>query len=202
MENEDCFILNQPCLKENWMTFKTFSVKTTSMFLLFGIFLLATGCEKNSQSGSAPDPRVTSATPSPSDPYGLPPGALSGGAPAAIAGGTVSGKISLDARLAGKTDPGAVLFISAKPAEGPQVGVPPVASKRLDHVKFPLDYTLSQQDVIMPGTPFSGKFNIVVKLMKNGAAGPVGPGDIEGHYSINPVDVGQKGIDVVLDTIH
>ncbi|HXN06684.1 MAG TPA: hypothetical protein VN944_06445 [Nitrospiria bacterium] len=181
---------------------------TVLAFFLFGSILFS-GCSKNADTvapGGTPAPAVSSAapaspTPQAQDPYaqGASPGVMTA---QAASGGVISGTVSLDSKLASKVSPDAVLFISAKPAEGPQVGVPPVASKRLDHVKFPLEYTLSQADVIMPGTPFSGKFNIVVKLMKNGAVGPMGPGDIEGQYFKNPAEVGQKGIDVTLSKIY
>lgn len=180
---------------------------TALVFFLFGLVLLS-GCSKNSNPvapGGSPAPAVSSSMPPASPvPQAQEPSAqgASPGVMMAAAGGVISGTVSLDSKLASKVSPDAVLFISAKPADGPQVGVPPVASKRLDHVKFPLEYTLSQADVIMPGTPFSGKFNIVVKLMKNGAVGPMGPGDIEGQYAKNPAEVGQKGIDVTLGKIY
>jgi hypothetical protein len=185
---------------------------TVLALFLFGSVLFS-GCSKNADPvapGGAPAPAVSSSAPSASpaaqaqDPYAQQGQQASSGVMMAQAssGGVISGSVSLDSKLASKVSPDAVLFISAKPADGPQVGVPPVASKRLDHVKFPLEYTLSQADVIMPGTPFSGKFNIVVKLMKNGAVGPMGPGDIEGQYAKNPAEVGQKGIDVTLSKIY
>lgn len=173
----------------------------STVMLLTGVLMAVSGCNKNdSPVGSAP------AAPAAQSNYGQPSATApqmeaSTPSPAATAG-TFSGAISLDSKLAGKVDPNAVLFISAKPAEGPQMGVPPVASQRVPNPKFPLQYTLSQADVIMPGATLSGQFNIVAKLMKNGAAGPMGPGDIEGKYSRNPVASGGKGIDITLDTIH
>lgn len=178
---------------------RNFGLSTVTL-LLTGILIAFYGCNKNDAPvGSAP------ATPAPQSNYGQPSSApqmeSSASSPAASSG-TFSGTISLDPKLAGKVDPNAVLFISAKPAEGPQMGVPPVASQRVPSPKFPLQYTLSQADVIMPGATLSGQFNIVVKLMKNGAAGPMGPGDIEGKYQKNPVASGGKGIDITLDTLH
>jgi cytochrome c-type biogenesis protein CcmH len=172
----------------------------TAILLLMGISIAVSACNKNDTPvGSAP------VAPAAQNNYGQPSATpqmeASASSPAAAAG-TFSGTISLDPKLAGKVDPNAVLFISAKPAEGPQMGVPPVASQRVPGPKFPLQYTLSQADVIMPGATLSGQFNIVVKLMKNGAAGPMGPGDIEGKYSKNPVASGGKGVDITLDTLH
>lgn len=173
------------------------------MILLFtGILSVLSACNKNDTPvGSTPPP----ASPAAQNSYGQSPAAAVAETPSgqnATTGGTFSGTIALDSKLSGKVDPNAVLFISAKPSEGPQVGVPPVASQRIASPKFPLEYTLSQADVIMPGATLSGQFNIVAKLMKNGAAGPMGPGDIEGKYSKNPVASGGKGINITLDTLH
>ena len=172
--------------------------------LLSGVLIALSGCNKNDvPAGSTP---AAPPAPAAQSNYGQPSAAapqmeaLASSPPAAA--GTFSGTISLDSKLTGKVDPNAVLFISAKPAQGPQMGVPPVASQRVPSPKFPLEYTLSQADVIMPGATLSGQFNIVVKLMKNGAAGPMGPGDIEGKYSKNPVASGGKGVDITLDTLH
>jgi cytochrome c-type biogenesis protein CcmH len=183
------------------MELKTKSFALLMVLLFTGVFSLS-ACNKNdSPAGSTPPPAPTAAQNS----YGQAPGPAMAEAPSGqntATGGTFSGTISLDSKLSGKVDPNAVLFISAKPSEGPQVGVPPVASQRVPSPKFPLQYTLSQADVIMPGATLSGQFNIVAKLMKNGAAGPMGPGDIEGKYSKNPVVSGGKGIDITLDTLH
>jgi cytochrome c-type biogenesis protein CcmH len=188
--------------REILMNLKKRSFEFSTVMLLTGVLIAVSGCNKNDAPvGSAP------AAPAAQGNYGQPPAAAppqmeaSTSSPAAAAG-TFSGTIFLDPKLAGKVDPNAVLFISAKPAEGPQMGVPPVASQRVPSPKFPLQYTLSQVDVIMPGATLSGQFNIVVKLMKNGAAGPMGPGDIEGKFSKNPVASGGKGVDVTLDTLH
>jgi hypothetical protein len=170
--------------------------------LLVALFLVSGGCNKNdTPAGTAPPQTAPAPQSGLNPPTPAAPSEMSASQPPA-AGGTFSGTISIDSKLAGKIDPNAVLFISAKPAEGPQVGVPPVASQRVASPAFPLAYTLTQADVIMPGATLSGQFNIVAKLMKNGAAGPVGPGDIEGKYAKNPVAAGSKGVDITLDTLH
>lgn len=178
---------------------------------LFRVLLLCTafmtvgpGCSKNDTPVGFP----STAAPSPAaknnyeQSHAAPAQTEVSAGPTAAVGGTYSGTIFLDPKLEGKVDPSAVLFISAKPPDMPQSGVPPVAAQRVANPKFPLQYTLSQADVIMPGATLSGQFNIVAKLMKNGAAGPLGPGDIEGKYIKNPVAVGDKSVDITLDTLH
>jgi len=119
-------------------------------------------------------------------------------APAAKASGqTISGKITVDAKLKDKLDPQAALFIIARPAGGP--GGPPLAVKKIDKPAFPLDYALGAENVMMQGMPFTGKINVTVRLDKDGNPTTRGPGDLTGEYKKNPAEVGSKGVDIVID---
>jgi len=109
----------------------------------------------------------------------------------------ISGKITIDAKLKGSIDPNAALFIIARPATGG--GGPPLAVKKIDRPTFPVDYTLSQENVMMQGTPFTGKINLTVRLDKDGNPVTRTPGDMTGEYKKNPVEVGTKNVDVVID---
>ena len=121
-----------------------------------------------------------------------------GPAPApSTSGQTISGTISVDAKLKDNLDPQAALFIIARPAGGP--GGPPLAVRKIDRPTFPLKYTLSQENVMMQGTPFSGKINITVRLDKDGNPTTRGAGDLSGEYKKNPAEVGAKNVDVVID---
>ena len=111
----------------------------------------------------------------------------------------ISGKITVDPKLKANIDPNAALFIIARPAAGG--GGPPLAVKKIDRPTFPVDYTLSQDNVMMQGTPFTGKINITVRLDKDGNPVTRTPGDISGDYKKNPVQVGAKNVDVVLDQV-
>jgi len=51
------------------------------------------------------------------------------------------------------------------------------------------------------GMPFTGKMNIAVRLDQDGNPGTRGPGDVNGDYKKNPVDVGSKNVDIVLDQL-
>lgn len=123
------------------------------------------------------------------------PTATAASAPASAA--QVSGKITLDPKLAAKLDPNAVLFIIARPAGG--AGGPPLAVKKIDRPSFPLNYSLSQQNVMMQGRPFTGKINITVRLDKDGNPVTRTLGDMSGDYKKNPVDVGTRNVDIVID---
>jgi cytochrome c-type biogenesis protein CcmH len=109
----------------------------------------------------------------------------------------ISGKITIDSKLKASIDPNAALFIIARPAAG--AGGPPIAVKKIERPTFPVDYTLSQDNVMMQGTPFTGKINITVRLDKDGNPITRSPGDMTGDYKKNPVDVGAKNVDVVID---
>ena len=111
----------------------------------------------------------------------------------------ISGKITIDPKLKAKLDPNAALFIIARPAGG--AGGPPLAVKKIDHPAFPLDYSLSQQNVMMQGMPFTGKINITIRLDKDGNPITHSPGDMSGDYKKNPAEVGTKNVDVVIDQI-
>jgi hypothetical protein len=121
-------------------------------------------------------------------------------APAATPSGqTISGKITIDAKLKDMIDPQAALFIIARPAAG--AGGPPLAVKKIDKPTFPLDYSLGQENVMMQGTPFTGKINIIVRLDKDGNPTTRGAGDLTGEYKKNPVEAGAKNVDIAIDQV-
>ena len=111
----------------------------------------------------------------------------------------VSGKITIDPKLKGSVDPNAALFIIARPAGG--AAGPPLAVKKIDKPIFPLSFTLGQENVMMQGTPFAGKINITVRLDKDGNPTTRGAGDMTGDYKKNPVDVGTKNADIIIDQL-
>jgi hypothetical protein len=111
----------------------------------------------------------------------------------------VSGTITVDPKLRTSVDPNAALFIIARSASS--AGGPPLAVKKIDKPSFPLGYSLSQENVMMQGTPFTGKITISVRLDKDGNAVTRGPGDLTGEYKKNPVDVGTKNVDIMIHTI-
>jgi cytochrome c-type biogenesis protein CcmH len=115
------------------------------------------------------------------------------------ASGKISGTLTIDPKLKAGIDPGAALFIIARPA-GAAAG-PPLAVKKIDRPVFPLSYSLSQENVMMQGTPFAGKISLSVRLDKDGNAMTRTAGDLSGDYKKNPVEVGATNVDIVIDTI-
>lgn len=108
----------------------------------------------------------------------------------------ISGTITVDPKLKANIDPNAALFIIARPGGA---GGPPLAVRKIDKPTFPLTYSLSQENVMMQGTPFTGKINITVRLDKDGNAVTRGAGDMSGDYKKNPAEVGAKNVDIVID---
>jgi cytochrome c-type biogenesis protein CcmH len=117
---------------------------------------------------------------------------------AASSSAQISGKITINPKLKGSIDPNAALFIIARPAAA--ASGPPLAVKKIDRPSFPVDYTLSQDNAMM-GMPFTGKINITVRLDKDGNPVTRTPGDMTGDYKKNPVEVGTKNVDVVIDQV-
>jgi cytochrome c-type biogenesis protein CcmH len=118
---------------------------------------------------------------------------------AVSASAQISGKITIDPKLKSNVDPSAALFIIARPASG--AAGPPLAVKKVERPSFPLDYTLGQENVMMQGTPFTGKINITVRLDKDGNPATRGAGDLTGEYRKNPVNVGSSNVDIVIDQL-
>jgi cytochrome c-type biogenesis protein CcmH len=118
---------------------------------------------------------------------------------APAASGTVSGKITVDPKIKATVGSGAALFIIARRASG--AAGPPLAVRKVDNPSFPLAYSLGQENVMMQGTPFTGKIHISVRLDKDGNAMTREAGNVLGEYSKNPVEVGSQNVDIILDQI-
>ncbi|HEX7227063.1 MAG TPA: cytochrome c-type biogenesis protein CcmH [Candidatus Binatia bacterium] len=108
---------------------------------------------------------------------------------------TVSGKITIGPKVKGMNSK-ATLFIIARAAG--VGGGPPLAVKKIDQPVFPLTYVIGAENVMMQGTPFTGKINLSVRLDTDGNPTTRTPGDLMGTYQ-NPVEVGARNIDIVID---
>lgn len=165
--------------------------KPTGLISILLVFFLVAACNQGSSSQRQPTESGSGGMVSSSDPMSMPPPLA---APAG--GGVISGTITLDPSLAGKVTETNVVYIIARSADMPG---PPVAVQQLRNIKFPYPYTLSSADLMMQGGNFQGKVNVVVRVDKDGAAGPPQPGDLEGAYSQNPATVGDQNVDIVIN---
>ncbi len=53
--------------------------------------------------------------------------------------------------------------------------------------------------MLIPGSPFEGKVNIVVRLDKDGDPLTREPGDLIGNYHKNPVAIGSINVNIILN---
>jgi len=110
--------------------------------------------------------------------------------------GQIRGTISLDPKLRAKLDDNAVLFVVARSADSP--GGPPLAVKRIQRPVFPVSFALSQENVMIAGATLGGKINVSARLDRDGNPATGEPGDLAGQYEKNPIEVGSKGVDIIM----
>lgn len=102
----------------------------------------------------------------------------------ASSGLTVPVKISIPSKLFDKVGPQAALYVTARPAGA--AGGPPLAVKRFAHpIRFPLEFTLTDQDAMMPGSQLAGRLTINARISLRGPATPVLPGDPFGKAEVD-----------------
>lgn len=105
----------------------------------------------------------------------------------AAAGASVTGEVTLDAALSGKTAVGDTLFIVAKSADSPGM---PLAVIRTRVGSWPVKFTLDDTQSMMPGRTLSSarRVTIEARISKKGQPLPAA-GDLEGSSGvIDPAD--------------
>lgn len=121
-------------------------------------------------------------------------GATSGSepAPSATAGARAKGRLTLAAGAS--VPPGGVLFVMARrQAEG---GGPPVAALRLPVSSFPLEFSLTDQDMMMGGT-WPEQVWLQARIDADGNPSTKGEGDVSSKV-IGPVTSGAADVEIVL----
>lgn len=135
--------------------------------------------------GTAPPPRAAKKpSPKPAPPRRAEP--PTGG------GRTIRGVVRLAPALREKAGGKAALFIIAR---GRRPG-PPLAVLRIQKPRFPLEFTMSERDVMLQGAAFSGEVRLSARLDGDGKVGTQA-GDILGRAR-GPVAVGAAGVRIVL----
>ncbi len=135
--------------------------------------------------GTAPPPRVAKKSPQKRNP---PPGTAS------TQGGdkTIRGVVRVAPALAERARGKAAIFIIARRKQP----APPLAVMRILNPAFPLEFTMSDQNVMIQGAAFAGEVSLVAKLDGDGKVGTQ-PGDIFGGAN-GPVQVGARNVEIVL----
>lgn len=111
---------------------------------------------------------------------------------------SLSGEVVLGKGLESALTANGTLFIFAKKAsQADAKGVPPLAVLRIPSPKFPVKFSLSQENAMMAGTPFDGPFVVTARYSPSGDAldksGPEG-----GTDSKKPLKAGAKNISIEL----
>lgn len=120
------------------------------------------------------------------------------GAPAAEvpAGDPISGKIVVADGLNGASS--GTMFVILRNQGMPNKG-PPLAVKKVNVSSFPAEFSLGPGDLMMQGMPFTGPFDIYVRLDGDGDPMTKAPGDLVNAQPKSGVTPGSINVEVVLD---
>jgi hypothetical protein len=180
---------------------------------------VAAGCPKREPAGDKPAglPAAPSASPTPTAAPAAPAAPAPPAAPgttAVVAKGvgeaevvpsppdpahTIAGTIRLPAARKKDVKPGDTIFLIARRAGGPPGPGSMLAVQRLTAGDFPMPFTLSGRDAMVPGTPFEGLVSLTVRVDKDGDAITRRKGDVYGQA--NGVKVGTQNVPLSLDTL-
>jgi hypothetical protein len=116
-----------------------------------------------------------------------------------VPGETVSGTIVLPAARRGDVARGDTLFVSARRAGGVAGPGSLLAAQRLQAGEFPLRFTLSARDAMIPGVPFEGLVSISVRVDKDGDPLTRRKGDV--HGQADRIAVGTQDVVVSLGAL-
>lgn len=117
------------------------------------------------------------------------------GAAGTSGGGTLSGKVTLGSAMAGKASPNDSLYVFARAKVGPRA---PLATLRLQVKDLPATFSLNDS-MARSGvqlSTFPDEVVVGARISKSGSPMPQS-GDLQGLSQ--PVRVGAKGIDVIID---
>ncbi len=112
---------------------------------------------------------------------------------------SVAGTITLPKARKANVSPGDTIFVIARRAGGPPGSGSMLAVQRLQAGDFPMPFALSGRDAMIPGMPFEGKINIMVRVDKDGDALTRKMGDLFGVA--NDIKVGSQKVVIPLDTL-
>jgi hypothetical protein len=112
----------------------------------------------------------------------------------------ISGVIELPAARRADVAAGDVVFLVARRiADNPQARGTLVAVKRLSAASFPIPFTLSARDMMIPTGAFDGDVSLAVRVDKDGDPMTRRKGDVFG--SLPKVTVGARGVKLSLDQL-
>ena len=108
---------------------------------------------------------------------------------------SVSGTVDFDESIASKVPKQGTLFLIARP-EGVLSG-PPLAAKRHSLVKFPFNFKIGQENVMLEGNTFEGNITVTARWDLDGMP-KASPDDIDGSVTVTS---GSTGVKIVLSHV-
>jgi hypothetical protein len=112
----------------------------------------------------------------------------------------ISGTVELPAAQRAHVAPADVVFLVARRiADNPQARGTLVAVKRLSAASFPIQFTLSARDMMVPTGAFDGVVSLAVRVDKDGDPMTRRKGDVFG--GLPKVSVGARGVKLTLDQV-
>ena len=117
--------------------------------------------------------------------------------------GIIKGRVEISEALRARVKAGTTLFISVRRFEGEGKRGMIMAAKKLPvggASLFPLDFTVSQRDVMMGGTKLTGPVSLAARIDQDGDAISKQPGDIEGAHK-GSIVVGRGTASIMLDVL-
>jgi cytochrome c-type biogenesis protein CcmH len=111
-------------------------------------------------------------------------------------GGVIAGRVTITPKLAELVADTDVLFVIVRRPQGPRR---PLAVKRIAQPQFPVDFEITNEDVMIQGSGLRGMVEVLARLDKDGGAGPPQPGDLEGQFEQNPTLVGGRDIQIQIN---
>lgn len=108
---------------------------------------------------------------------------------------SVTGTVEFDESIASNVPKQGTLFLIARP-EGVLSG-PPLAAKRHSLVKFPFDFKIGQENVMLEGNTFEGNITVKARWDLDGMP-KASPDDIDGSVTVTS---GSTGVKIVLSHV-
>lgn len=106
---------------------------------------------------------------------------------------SISGTIKFGKSIASKIKEIGTLFLIARP-KGVSNG-PPLAAKRHSLIKFPFEFKIGQENVMIEGNTFEGSITITARWDLDGLP-KASPGDLSGTIT---VPVGSRDVNIMID---
>ena len=117
--------------------------------------------------------------------------------------GVIKGRIELTEELRSRVKPGTTLFVSVRRFAGPNQRGMIMAAKKIPvggASQFPLDFTVTQRDVMMGNTRLAGPVTLSARIDQDGDAISKQAGDIEGEHK-GALEVGKGRATILLNAL-